>query len=153
MLDYFFNHQCLGETTVTLYADNCMGQNINTTMMQYLIWRELTRLHYTITISFMVVSHTKFAPESCFGLLKRSLRKTEVSSPSDLEEVIHSSLVVNEYQLVGTQTGNIIIPVRDWEDFISLKFHWLIGIKKYYHFQFSISFPKDKLILYSTKND
>ena len=94
MLDYFFNHQCLGETTVTLYADNCTGQNKNNTMIQYLTWRELTGLHYTITISFMVVGHTKFALEGYFGLLKRSFRKIEVSSLFDLEEVIRSLLVV-----------------------------------------------------------
>ena len=30
----WFNHIGLGETTVTLYADNCMGQNKNNTVMQ-----------------------------------------------------------------------------------------------------------------------
>ena len=110
-------------------------------MVQYLIWRVLTGLHHTIMISFMVVGHTKFAPDSCFGLLKRSFRKTEVSSLSDLEEIVLSSSVVNECQLVGSQTGNVIVPVRDWADFLSPKFRWLIGIKKYHHFQFSTSFP------------
>ena len=38
MLDYFFKHHGLGETTVHLHADNCCGQNKNNTMMQYLMW-------------------------------------------------------------------------------------------------------------------
>ena len=110
-------------------------------MMQYLIWRVLTGLYHTIMISFMVVGHTKFAPDGCFGLLKRSFRKTEVSGLSDLEEIVLSSSVVNECQLVGSQTGNVIVPVRYWADFLSPKFRRLIGIKKYHHFQFSTSFP------------
>ena len=141
MLDYFFNHHGLGETTVTLHADNCTGQNKNNTMMQYLMWRVLTGLHHTITISFMVVGHTKFAPDGCFGLVKRAFRKTGVSSLSDMEHVIRSSSDVNECQLVGSQTGDVIVPVRDWADFLSPKFRRLTGIKKYHHFHFSTSFP------------
>ena len=109
--------------------------------MQYLMWRVLTGLHHTITISFMVVGHTKFAPDGCFGLLKRTFRKTEVSSLSDIKQVIRSSSVVNECQLVGSQTGEVIVPVRDWADFLSPRFRRLTGIKKYYHFNFSTSFP------------
>ena len=53
MLDYFFDHHGLGETTVILHADNCCGQNKNNTMMQYLMWRAMTGLHHSITISFL----------------------------------------------------------------------------------------------------
>ena len=63
-----------------------------------------------------------------------------MSSLSNLEEVVRSSSVVNECQLVGSQTGNVIVLVRDWADFLSPKFHRLTGIKKYHHFQFSTSF-------------
>ena len=141
MLDYFFNHHGLGETTVSLHADNCTGQNKNNTMMQYLMWRVLTGLHHNINISFMVVGHTKFAPDGCFGMLKRALRRTEVSSLADIEQVIQSSSVVNECQLVGSQTGEMIVPVRDWASFLAPHFRKLTGIKKFHHFHFSTSFP------------
>ena len=141
MLDYFFEHHGLGETTVTSHADNCTGQNKNNTMMQYLMWRVLTGLHHNITISFMVVGHPKFAPDGCFGLLKRAFRKTEVSSLADIEQVVQSSSTVNECQLVGSQTGDVIVPVRDWSAFLSTKFRRLTGIKKYHHFHFSTSHP------------
>ena len=108
MLDYF-NHHGLGETTVSLHADNCTGQNKNNTMMQYLRWRVLTGLHHNINISFVVIGHTKFAPNGCFGMLKRALRRTEVSSLADIEQVVQSSSVVIECQLVGNQTGEIIV--------------------------------------------
>lgn len=39
MLDYFFSHHGLGETTATLHADNCSGQNKNNTIVQYVMWR------------------------------------------------------------------------------------------------------------------
>ena len=67
-----------------------------------MMWRVLTRLHHNITISFMVVGHTKFAPGSCFGMLNSTFRKTKVSSLADIEQVVQSSSVVNECQLVGS---------------------------------------------------
>ena len=141
MLDYFFNTHGLGETAVTLHADNCCGQNKNNTMMQYLMWRVMTGLHHSITISFLVVGHTKFAPDGCFGLLKKAFRKTEVSSLADLEQVVQSSAIVNESQLVGSQTGEPIVPVRDWANFLGPKFKRLTGIKRFHHFRFDKSSP------------
>ena len=141
MLDYFFNHHGLGETTVSLHADNCTGQNKNNTMMQYLMWRVLTGLHHNITISFMVVRPTKFAPDGCFGMLKRTFHKPEVSSLANIEQVVQSSSVVNECQLVGSQTGEVIVPVRDWAEFLSPRFRRLVGIKQYHHFHFSTTYP------------
>ena len=141
MLDYFFNHHGLGETTVTMHADNCTGQNKNNTMMQHLMWRAMAGLHHSITISFMVVGHTKFAPDGCFGLLKRAFRRTEVSSLADLEQVVQTSAVVNECQLDGSQTGESIVPVRDWASFLGPKFKKLTGIKQYHHFRFDKSSP------------
>ena len=98
-------------------------------MMQYLMWRVMTGLHHSITISFLVVGHTKFAPDGCFGLLKKAFRKTEVSSLADLEQVVQSSAIVNESQLVGSETGEPIVPVRDWANFLGPKFKRLTGIK------------------------
>ena len=45
MLHHFFEHHGLGEKTVRLHADNCGGQNKNSIMVQYLLWRVMTGLH------------------------------------------------------------------------------------------------------------
>ena len=60
----------------------------------------------------MVVGHTKFVPDGCFGLLKRAFWKTEVSSLADIEQVVQSSSTVNKCQLVGSQMDHVIVPVR-----------------------------------------
>ena len=64
------------------HADNCSGQNKNRFVMQYLAWRVMTGLNKRIEISFMMVGHTKFAPDWCFGLLKQRFRRTKTSSRS-----------------------------------------------------------------------
>ena len=67
-LDFFFAQHGLGE--VFLYADNCCGQNENNCRLWYLAWHVMTGRNTQITLSFLVVGHTKFSPDWCFGLLK-----------------------------------------------------------------------------------
>ena len=55
-----------------------MGQNKNNAMIQYLLYRVLTGLHDTIELSFLVVGHTKFAPDGYFGLIRRRYRRSQV---------------------------------------------------------------------------
>ena len=59
-------------------------------------------------MSFMLVGHTKFAPDWRFGLLKQRFRITFVSSLQDLVDVANTSVDVNVPQLVGTQDGEVL---------------------------------------------
>ena len=71
---HYFDHCGVGECDVHLHADNCSGQNQNSCMMQYLMWRVLTGHHKNITLSFLLTGHTKFSCDWCFGqvILSRS---------------------------------------------------------------------------------
>ena len=133
LLDFFFSHHGLAESTASLHADNCCGHNKNNTMVQYLMWRVLTGLHRTIELHFMITGHTKFSPDACFGLVKRKFRKSDVSSLDNLARVVEESAVC---KLVGAQDGSTIVPSRDWAVFLSSHFHRLDGIKQYHHFRF-----------------
>ena len=61
-----------------LHADNCVEQNKNTANIHYLMWRTLTGRHKAATLSFMLVGHTKFAPDCFFGLFKRCFIRSSV---------------------------------------------------------------------------
>ena len=118
MLHHFFDHHGFGETKVHLHADNCSGQNKNRYMMQYLMWRVLTGLHEEVTISFLPVSHTKFAPDWCFGLAKQSFRRTKASDLDDTANSVSSSSGVNVPQLMGTLDGACYVKTYNWSDFL-----------------------------------
>ena len=68
MVHHFFATHGCGETQAHLHADNCTGQNKNRFMMYYLAWRVMVGLHDEITLSFLLVGHTKFALNWYYGL-------------------------------------------------------------------------------------
>ena len=111
--------------------------------MQYLAWRILVGLHRTITISFLIVGHTKFSPDWCFGLFKQRFRRTNVSCLNDIVRVVESSAEVNHTQLVATQDNNVLVPTYNWSQFFEQHFQRtaLAGITSFHHFRFDATSP------------
>ena len=108
---------------------------------QYLAWRVLTGLNHGITLSFMLVGHTKFSLDWCFGLFKQRYRRTFVSSLSDIANVVNTSADVNVAQLVGTQCGEPVVITYDWATFLRGHFRTLPQLKKCHHFIFKSANP------------
>ena len=141
LLHHFFNTHTFGESSVHLHADNCGGQNKNRHVIAYLMWRTYTGRHKQIILSFLIVGHTKFSPDTCFGLIKRLYRRTFVGCLDDFAKVVSKSSAVNEPQLVGTQDGSTIVPVYDWATYFDESTTKVPGIKKYQHFRFCSEHP------------
>ena len=140
-LHYFFTNHGMGEKEVFLHCDNCTGQNKNNCMIQYLLWRVLTRQHTRICLSFLVVGHTKFAPDWCFGLFKRLFRRSKVGNINDIAQVVNSSAQCNVAQLVCNEDGSTIVPTYNWIDFFAPHVRKLLGIKHFHHFMFDAADP------------
>lgn len=87
---YFQNHG-LGESHVHLHADNCTGQNKNNCFLWYLAWRAINNLHESIRNSFLIAGHTKFGPDHCFGITKRSYKVSHVSLLYEFARMVKSS--------------------------------------------------------------
>ena len=101
----------------------------------------LVGLHHSITLSFLLVGHTKFVPDWCFDLLKQSFRLTKVGSIDSIAGVVDRSAEVNVSQLVGTLEGETLVQTYRWDDYFSSYMRKLVGIKKYHHCQFTIDSP------------
>ena len=141
LLHHFFSTHTFGESSVHLHADNCSGQNKNRHVIAYLMWRVLTGRHKQITLSFLIVGHTKFSPDTCFGLIKRLYRRTYIGCLDDISKVVSNSSVVNKPQLVGAQDGSTVVPMYNWGTYFDECTTKVPGIKKYQHFQFSAEHP------------
>ena len=108
--------------------------------MQYLVWRTITNRHANITLSFLSVGHTKGVPDWCFGLFKRSYRRTKVRSLLAIAQVVNSSADCTFSLLVVREDGSTIVPMYNWTDFFAPQMK-ISGIKKFHHFRVSSSSP------------
>ena len=143
LLHHFLATHSLGETSVHFHADNCCGQNKNRFLMSYFMWRVLVGLHKEIKVSFLPVGHTKFSPDWCFGLFKQQYRRTNIGCLDDIVDTVNRSATPNIAQLVGSQSGETIVPTYNWSDHFNeyTTKTALKGIKKMQHFHFSHLFP------------
>ena len=113
----------------------------NRYMMAYLLWRVMTGLSKEVTISFLLVGHTKFAPDWGFGLFKRLFKKTQVATIHDIADVVRKSAVVNYPQLIGDYDGSIYVKFYDWSNVFDENTIAIKGITKFQHFRMSSSVP------------
>ena len=156
MLHHFLAVHSLGERRVHFHCDNCLGQNKNRFLMYYMMYRILCGLHDDIKVSFLPVGigHTKFSPDWCFGLFKRHFWRSKVGH-LDVVRVVNESATTNVAQLVGSQCGDVIVPIYDWSGYFedttiktSLK-----GITQMHHFHFSQSHPGKVKVRNSTTDN
>lgn len=103
----------------------------------------MMNLHDTVLYSFLIAGRTKFGPDRCFGMIKKSYKVTYVSSIFELARLVENSsnIGINKAQLVATHDGRIIVPVYDWTSFLEPYFKRIPNIKKYHHFRFSKDSP------------
>ena len=100
-------------------------------------------LNREINMSFLLVGHTKFSPDWCFGLFKRLYKRTRVSCLDDIADVATKSASVNHPQLVVHHDGTSIVPFYDWSNYFeeyTIKTA-LKGITQMQHFRFNAVFP------------
>ena len=82
------------------------------------------------------MGHIKFSPDWCFGLLKQKFRRTRVDCLDDIVKVVDESAVVNHAQLVGTQSGEVVVPTYNWSNYLGEHLLKIPLITRQHHFQF-----------------
>ena len=82
--------------TLHLRCDKCVGQNKNKSVMAYLAWRILVGKEESITVSFMVVGHTRCAVDGGFGLAKKKFRASDTDTYDQLASLVSASEAPNE---------------------------------------------------------
>lgn len=140
ILDHFCTHHGLGEKYAFLTADNCVGQNKNNAVLQYLMYRVLAGLHDNIELSFMIVGHTKFSPDGYFGLIRKRYRRSNIYTYENLVQTVLNSSEKghNACQPIrnhGTSVNSHQLIYRDWSSWLLKFFRKLPDITSYRHFK------------------
>ena len=128
MLHHYFKNHAAKEKDAHLHADNCVGQNKNRYVVGYLVWRVLSGLNSSITLSFMRVGHTRCIVDGNFGLIKQLYRQSDVDTVRQLASIVGFSSSSNIPQLYPWEW-------REWDAWLEQFFTAVKGIRKIYHFR------------------
>ncbi|KAH3749692.1 hypothetical protein DPMN_184198 [Dreissena polymorpha] len=116
-------HTVLANSMLTFSVTTVAAKiKTNYIVIWYLLWRVLVGLHRNITLSFMLVGHTKFTPDWHFGILKSKWRTGH-----------------NIPQLVGDTSNPVVF--YDWKDYLSTLFHHIKNVTKFHQFHVSADHP------------
>ena len=95
-------------------------------------------LSRSITLSFKVVGHTKFTPDSCFGLIKQCYQRTNIECLSDIVNVVNKSGYIKTSWYTRRPSSHSVLRLAD----ISLtSLQKIQNIKRFHEFKFLAEHP------------
>ena len=103
-------------------------------------------MHRNVILSFLLVGHTKFSLDWCFGLFKKRFRRKKVGTLSNIARVVDECSSVNIPQLCGMEDGTVIMPTYNWKMHFTSKFKTVPHIKTYHHFRFTSDTPRSVFV-------
>jgi hypothetical protein len=136
--DYLSNARQVDE--LVLFCDNTVGQNKNNALLHYLSWRIHTGLNKKISLNFLLVGHTKFAPDRVFGLIKLTLAKWVIDTMRDFIRCVVSASPGGHSLAVPTSnpvTKQTFVKWYTWDAYLRQFYKPLLKLTQYHHFNFS----------------
>jgi hypothetical protein len=101
---------------LNIVMDNCGGQNKNRMVLRMLFYLVKKGVAIDARLVFLVRGHTKNDCDRLFNLMKRLYRKSNVYTPSDLQDCI-------QHEMIDTLWINDATTFKDWDaqqdDFIT----------------------------------
>jgi len=105
------------------HADNCVGQNKNSTVVQFFLWCIATGISDHIELKFMLKGHTKFSPDGGFGMIKKQYRRANVYTIGQVADEIKKSTRKSERNVA------VILEKKDFGDWKSAFQNFFIPMK------------------------
>ncbi|KAJ0397493.1 hypothetical protein P43SY_009300 [Pythium insidiosum] len=122
---------------LTVYADNCGGQNKNNFVVKYLLLLAHTGLFEEVNYKFFIRGHTKNACDRGFGTMKKKLAREDCWTLAQLCEALgRASISTDTVSLEEVES-----PFFAYKDIFNELYKNLPAIQKYQLFRMTASNP------------
>lgn len=92
LFDFLQNTDKRNVQNVSLYSDNCFGQNKNRTVMSAVqLFLDKSEHVEQVSLSFLVPGHTYMTVDSCHAVIERAVKKKIVWAPSEWSTIIRNA--------------------------------------------------------------
>jgi len=109
VLHDFLANRTIQTPNIRIHADNCWGQNKNTSVIWYLLWLAATGRVKRIELKCMMKGHTHFSVDSGIGHVKKALRRSDVFCLNHWATVMNTSATAHTARVVDASA------VYDWK--------------------------------------
>ncbi len=141
---------CFAARRVNFHTDNCVGQNKNNTMIHFFIWCIAAGIPDRTELKFMLKGHTKFSPDSGFGMIKKYYRSANVYTIRQVADAVKMSTR-------GTERNDAVIlknaDFGDWKSALQKFFMPLKGISSFAVFIFDRKYPAGEVRMRGSEDD
>jgi hypothetical protein len=120
---------------LVIYADNTVSQNKNHYLLNYFRFLVQTQKFHSIRFKFLLVGHTHFSPDRCFGQIQKKSQNKDIYTIDDFKNICN---------LCNTET-NIVSNLKNWKKYIDNSYGNIKGVTKYAELCF-IENQKDLLV-------
>jgi hypothetical protein len=139
MLYYFLTHiRTVAPKKICLHADNCVGQNKNSTVIHFFLWCVTIGIADHIELKFLLKGHTKFSPDGGFGIIKKHYRRVNAYTIEHVADAVRKSTIESKRNdaviLENKDFGDWKAALRDY--FIPMK-----GVTAFCVFKFDKKYP------------
>ncbi|KAH7469301.1 uncharacterized protein KRP23_10736 [Phytophthora ramorum] len=119
------------DTSVTVWADNCGGQNKNAQVVWYLLFLVEYRVLNEAHLKFFTKGHTKNACDRGFGIIKRHMRRESCWTMDTLVEAVERA--TENVSVVNLEEEEK--PFWASKSFFAARYRKVAGIQKYHIFR------------------
>lgn len=121
---------------VTLYADNCSGQNKNNFVLKFLLLLTDTGFLQEVNYKFYVKGHTKNACDRGFGVIKKKFNRENSWVFGHILDHVNSSATNEAFAIDGDQN-----PFRNYKTKLRMIYKDVTAIKKFQLFRMTSANP------------
>ncbi|KAJ0397932.1 hypothetical protein P43SY_006054 [Pythium insidiosum] len=123
--------------TLTVYADNCGGQNKNNYVIKYLLFLAHTGQFEEVNYKFFIRGHTKNACDRGFGAMKKKLAREDCWTVEQLCEALKKASISTDTVTLEQEEA----PFLAYKDVFNELYKNLPAIQKYQLFKMTTSNP------------
>lgn len=137
MLNRHLHSRTPSSRTLTVFADNCGGQNKNNFVLKYLLVLAHAGIFKEVNYFFFVKGHTKNGCDRGFGIVKRKVAKNTIYTMKQLFECVSEASVSGECALLEDEEA----PFQDYKSNLNELYRNIKGIQRYQMFQMRHDMP------------
>jgi hypothetical protein len=127
-----------------LWADNCGGQNKNSTMLKILAHLTAKKRFRIIDYKFQIKGHTRNSVDRGFGIMKNIVSKNQVYTIYTLKDLLNKTKSINAV-ILKDEPG---FEFRSHGEYLAPHFVAnIVGIQSYQMFRFTAAFPTKLFVL------